>query len=378
TIFVLSADPDLTRIVARAGGDQYPIRLVDNWVEVVGAAAARRTHIVLLDADALPVALPDAVAMLHEAAPAVVVLVAAKRDAAQSLMSLLSDRKVHRLLIKPATEAITRLLLDSAVGRYLQLRDQASQTRDQHGLQLRDQHELPAVLIDDFHPRRRYRRPGTSWSTWVLATALIVLTAVGIVVGEIQGVRWREAIDRMIAAVVDVESRSEPQAVEPPGSGRSTGTEPISAPTISAPNGRAVESESASAGTNETFVEQTELPATRSDQPSATMPATTVSSSRSEPVPAASLVEPSVADERGDSPPLVTPDASVPSGDQAASGPPPDHDANERSAAERDANVRASERDANARLAPERDVETPATADTNATAPAATELDVLL
>src|SRR5690606_27206108 len=235
TIFVLSADPDLTRIVARAGGDQYPIRLVDNWVEVVGAAAARRTHIVLLDADALPVALSDAVAMLHEAAPAVVVLVAAKRDAAQSLMSLLSDRKVHRLLIKPATEAITRLLLDSAVGRYLQLRDRASQTRDQHGLllrdqrglQLRDQHELPAVLIDDFHPRRRYRRPGTSWSTWVLATALIVLTAVGIVVGEIQGVRWREAIDRMIAAVVDVESRSEPQAVEPPGSGRSTGTEPI-------------------------------------------------------------------------------------------------------------------------------------------------------
>ena len=378
TIFVLSADPDLTRIVARAGGDQYPIRLVDNWVEVVGAAAARRTHIVLLDADALPVALPDAVAMLHEAAPAVVVLVAAKRDAAQSLMSLLSDRKVHRLLIKPATEAITRLLLDSAVGRYLQLRDQASQTRDQHGLQLRDQHELPAVLIDDFHPRRRYRRPGTSWSTWVLATALIVVTAVGIVVGEIQGVRWREAIDRMIAAVVDVESRSEPQAVEPPGSGRSTGTEPISAPTISAPNGRAVESESASAGTNETFVEQTELAATRSDQPSATMPATTVSSSRSEPVPAASLVEPSVADERGDSPPLATPDASVPSVDQAARVPPPDHDANERSAAERDANVRAAERDANARLAPERDVETPATAETNVTAPAATELDVLL
>src|SRR5690606_27824455 len=133
--------------------------------------------------------------------------------------------------------------------------------------------------------------------------------------------------------------------------------------------GRAVESESASAGTNETFVEQTELAATRSDQPSATMPATTVSSSRSEPVPAASLVEPSVADERGDSPPLATPDASVPSVDQAARVPPPDHDANERSAAERDAN---------ARLAPERDVETPATAETNVTAPAATELDVLL
>jgi hypothetical protein len=45
------------------------------------------------------------------------VLVAADRAAGRAMMSLLSDRKIHRLLIKPPALGITRLLVESAVNR---------------------------------------------------------------------------------------------------------------------------------------------------------------------------------------------------------------------------------------------------------------------
>src|SRR5690606_40773327 len=61
TIFVLSADPELIHAVERAGGDQFPVRVVASWAALVDAAARRRTHIVLVDADTLPLELPDAV-----------------------------------------------------------------------------------------------------------------------------------------------------------------------------------------------------------------------------------------------------------------------------------------------------------------------------
>ena len=53
----------------------------------------------------------------------VVTLVAADRLVAEGLMGLLSERKIHRLLIKPPALGITRLLIDSALSRCLQLPD---------------------------------------------------------------------------------------------------------------------------------------------------------------------------------------------------------------------------------------------------------------
>src|SRR5690606_32595846 len=124
TIFVLSSDTELIHTVEQAGGERFPIRVVTSWTALVDAAARQRTYIVLIDADALHIPMSEAVTQLHEVAPLLVVLAAASGDAAQSLMSMLSDRSIHRLLIKPAAEGITRLLIDSAIGRYLQLRDE--------------------------------------------------------------------------------------------------------------------------------------------------------------------------------------------------------------------------------------------------------------
>ena len=52
-------------------------------------------------------------------------LVAADRKEAQRLIGFLSERRIHRLLIKPPAAGITRLLIESAANRCLQLRSAA-------------------------------------------------------------------------------------------------------------------------------------------------------------------------------------------------------------------------------------------------------------
>ena len=54
-----------------------------------------------------------------------VTLVAADRKEAQRLIGFLSERRIHRLLIKPPAAGITRLLIESAANRCLQLRSAA-------------------------------------------------------------------------------------------------------------------------------------------------------------------------------------------------------------------------------------------------------------
>ena len=123
SVYVFSSDMELVNAVQNAGGEQYPIVSLDEWPVLIASVENRRTHIVLLDAEAVAGSLADAVDDLHAASSSLVVLAAARRDEAQSMMGLLSDRRIHRLLIKPAAHGITRLLLESAVARYLQMRE---------------------------------------------------------------------------------------------------------------------------------------------------------------------------------------------------------------------------------------------------------------
>ncbi len=122
-VFVLSADPELVATAQKAGGERYPVYTVDDWADLQAAVVAGRCGIALLDADLMGSKLVEAIATLERHANRVVTLVAADRVLAQGLMGFLSDRRIHRLLIKPATLGITRLLIESAVNRSQQLRE---------------------------------------------------------------------------------------------------------------------------------------------------------------------------------------------------------------------------------------------------------------
>lgn len=159
-LFVLSADVDLIETVQRAGGEQYPVFAVQQWAEIEAAIFAGRCGIVLLDTDLVGTKLVDHITALVAHASRVVTLVAADRVVAQELMGYLSDRRIHRLLIKPATLGITKLLVESAVNRCLQLRDLAAGS---DGLD---------VLARGGDSRRARRWPRVAFGTLVLIGAV--------------------------------------------------------------------------------------------------------------------------------------------------------------------------------------------------------------
>lgn len=177
TVYVLSTDDALLETVYRAGGEQYPIYAVRNWTELDAAVATGRCNIALLDADHLGPHLARKLVELERYGSRLVTLVAASREDSQALIGYLSERKIHRLLIKPAALGITRLLLESAVARALQLRGQ------------------PAEPEPLFPNDRRGRPPertvgGGRLPAWMLATGLLSLTIAALVTGGLTRSLW--------------------------------------------------------------------------------------------------------------------------------------------------------------------------------------------
>jgi hypothetical protein len=156
-VYVLAADPAVREAVERACADRYPLTTAADWPTLVEAIDARRCDIAFIEAAVLGDRLPKCIAELEPYAAHVVTLVAADRSDSQDLISLLSERKIHRLLIKPPARGITRLLLESAVSRCMQLRAGAA--------------SMPLVPIVGAAPRpTRLRVP-----TWILATGISAL-----------------------------------------------------------------------------------------------------------------------------------------------------------------------------------------------------------
>jgi protein TonB len=157
SVYALAADPAVVDAIERACRDRYPVCNIEDWHALVAAIEARRCDIAFIEAALLGDQLHKCIAELERHARQVVTLVAADRSDAQDLIGLLSERKIHRLLIKPPAPGITRLLLESAANRCLQLRA-AAVTRS---------HE-PLV-------RANPQPAGARVPTWVLATGVAAL-----------------------------------------------------------------------------------------------------------------------------------------------------------------------------------------------------------
>jgi protein TonB len=173
-IYVLSTDDELLRVVQAAGGEQYPIHPVQDGSELSALVEGGLCRIVVLDAETLSGGVEQRIAELRARAPSLVIVVAASRETTQSLIGLLAERLIHRLLIKPAAVGSTRLLLESAVGRYLALREQTA------GRELEMAFEPP--------PGWAPASSGTKWPGWLLAVAIVSLLIGGAIVGGLSRV----------------------------------------------------------------------------------------------------------------------------------------------------------------------------------------------
>lgn len=121
-IFVLSADPELIGTVRRTGHAGLAIEVLDDWAALVAAVREGRCSIVLLDLDRIGAGLDKHLAELERQAAPPVVVAAASLSAAPEPMKALAERRIHRLLIKPASLGNTRLLIEAAINRRKQER----------------------------------------------------------------------------------------------------------------------------------------------------------------------------------------------------------------------------------------------------------------
>jgi len=195
SVFVFSDDTALLAIVQEAGGEQYPVFPAPTWQALRDAIVERRCGIALLDIDAVSGELIDRIAEIARLNPALVTLVASARDRADGLLNLLSQRRIHRLLIKPPTVGITRLLLESSVNRHIELKRRA---------------EVQA-------PARATQPPSSfaGWRSWVIAGVLVPGVIAAVAVGAYFTARTESV--QTVVRIPDAEPALEvPQAAAAP------------------------------------------------------------------------------------------------------------------------------------------------------------------
>lgn len=221
TVYVLSADRALIDVVRRAAAEQYPVIPIEHWDELESAVRSGQGGVALLDDDLLGASLTPQLKTLAPYANRLVILLAAERSVAQGLMGLLSERKVHRLLIKPPAPGITRLLLESAIKRYMQLRE-AAVTQ----LGLEPVESEPSAL------RSSARVPA-----WVLVTAGAALVAG--VAAILQVTEWRQGAPAEetadAGATVTTAAPSAPAVESGPGESEPGQSEPSETTALEAP-----------------------------------------------------------------------------------------------------------------------------------------------
>jgi protein TonB len=165
-VYALARDTGVREAVRRACGERYGLTVVDDWSELIAAIDERRCDIAVIEASVLGVRLDKCITELGRGGRQVVTLVAADRKEAQSLIGFLSERRIHRLLIKPPAPGITRLLVESAANRCLQLRSAGVAS--------------PQSLGSPKHA-------ATRMPTWLIAGGLVVLgVAVALTVASLR------------------------------------------------------------------------------------------------------------------------------------------------------------------------------------------------
>ncbi len=170
SIFVYSSDPSFQSAIEDAARDDYALTPVEEWSELVAAVESGSAKILLLDADTLGGRVEWRLARLKAAAKWCVVVIAANRDRAPYLMELLWQHQIHRLVIKPLGFGVSRILMESAVARYRQLRDDPAE-RDR-----RPDEEAPAAA--DWRERLRALNPALLITYACLAVTLAIMVRV--------------------------------------------------------------------------------------------------------------------------------------------------------------------------------------------------------
>jgi TonB family protein len=126
-IAVLSSDADFVESVWDVSHAHPSIVVVDAWPALLEAVDKGRCSIVLLDVDQLGDKLGARLAELERLERPPVAVAAGSSEAAPEMMRAHSERRIHRLLVKPASPGKLQLLLTAAIKRNQQPREPIDQ-----------------------------------------------------------------------------------------------------------------------------------------------------------------------------------------------------------------------------------------------------------
>lgn len=166
TVLVFSHDAGLAGVIRGVAAERYPIRIINEWSDLLEQIGSGKGRIVLLDVDALSDDAEDALAEVNRCADWLVMIIAARQQQAQDFMRFWSERRIHRLLIKPAAAGITRLLLESAFARFIELRELHENT---------DSMEIPRELLEAEEAKNRRR-----WFWPAIAVTLVAVAGAAV------------------------------------------------------------------------------------------------------------------------------------------------------------------------------------------------------
>lgn len=114
-IAVLSTDPAFIETVWDVGHEHPSLVVADDWPGLLDAVVRGFCNIVVLDVDQLGDDLNRRLAELERCNPPPVVVAAGENRRAPEMMRMHAERRIHRLLVKPATPGKLQLLLGAAL-----------------------------------------------------------------------------------------------------------------------------------------------------------------------------------------------------------------------------------------------------------------------
>jgi periplasmic protein TonB len=208
-VFVVSADPELLECVAKVGDGEYPVLAGEEWQAVAAALDESRCGIVLLDLDSVGRGLGAWLGQLERRAEPPVVVAAASVRQAPELMKAMAAGRIHRLLLKPATPGKTRLLLEAAISRRQQPREQPAAP--------------PPATARPAAPARMPRPPGGKRGL-LIGGAMLAVFGIFVVAGLMRG-KSQDTAPPPEAPVARDARDAAPQLVETPAE-----TPPLVAP----------------------------------------------------------------------------------------------------------------------------------------------------
>ncbi len=122
-VLVLTKDEAFYHAIGNAARGDHSVHRAPTLQEAADIIASGRVGVLVTDAAVAPTDVQKITARLRQVQPALVTIVAGRRDDGDQLMGLISDGIVYRFLLKPVSPGRARLALEASVKKTLEYRD---------------------------------------------------------------------------------------------------------------------------------------------------------------------------------------------------------------------------------------------------------------